>query len=358
MATCLNLYSQTLGIPTGTSALEKECIGVTSDNKEMPLSDWIAVWSGTLPDDPLNRTCSQLYHDEIYSLGGNSIFNPPEFTRISEQYTYMLSKYFNTTITGHNISLPGRIDYNAFQDTLIKSCRDVGGVCTNSELKLCNGCTRTDISNNSSLVGLCGCYSPDLSAAVYGRDIPKACDPLCNNSAASKITDSATGAASVCTDTVCVIDNLSINTTKSLVGGISITQLCAGCGSGCTCIIDTSVLNLAAGIGLDNPALFQQYCPPAQSTCLVIDNTAQTSTVIPCASRIASPAASANAAIPLMAYVILIIIVVLVLIVLAAYIYVASSKKAYVPRVNPLTTLRPIARPPLIEPIVYYPALS
>ena len=358
MATCLNLYSGATTVPTGASNLEMECMGVDSSGNAVPFATWVATWSGTLPDDPLDRTCSQLYHDEIYSLGGDNIFDPTQFARIEQQYTYMLSKYFNTTIEGFNISLPGQIGFNPFQDTLIQSCVDVGGVCATAEAQLCNGCTRSDISNNSSLIGLCGCFAPVLSPTIYTRTIPTACDPLCNNSTAAQLINATTGAQSVCTDSVCVIDSLSVNAVKTTTGGVNIAQICTGCSTGCTCVIDTSILNLTSGIGLDNPALFQQYCPPSESTCLVINNTTQSSTVVPCANSIPGAATTPDSAIPLMAYVILIIVVGLVLVVLAAYLYVASSRKAYAPRLISAVPSQPVVTSPIILPTVYYPNSS
>lgn len=345
MSTCLNLYSATLTPPVPATPAERACLGLKPDNTELSLEEWAANWATPLVDDPRARFCSQLYADTIYSLGADSIFDPTEYERISEQYEYMLSRYFNTTLTGHNIALPGAIDYYSFQDTLITSCREVGGVCHLAQEKLCDGCIRTEISNNAALIGLCGCYSPNLDPVLYKREIPKACDPLCNNGKAAKLTDPETGAESRCTDTVCVLDNLSINAAKSTLGGVQLTQICAGCGTGCTCIIDTSVLNLTAGIGLDNPALFQQYCPPTQATCLVIDSRTQSSTVVPCADKISGTRPSFSSAIPTLAYFVLALIVIVFLLILAAYWYAASSKRIFVAQPRAVETLAPLLKP-------------
>jgi len=67
------------------------------------------------------------------------------------------------------------------------------------------------------------------------------------------------------------------------VSGINISQVCPGCSAetGCICIVDVSVSNMSASLGLDTPTTFNQYCPAEFSTCISINSAEQTSTVIP-----------------------------------------------------------------------------
>jgi hypothetical protein len=334
MSTCLNLYPGRTGFPTGTTALERKCMGVGSLGGNLSYTTWKNAWAGPLPEDPNGRNCVGIFRDSIYSLNGNAVFDPTAFSRVQTEFQLMLSKYFNTTIDGHNIALPGELGYDDFQHTLTQACQALPGVCSIAQTNLCNGCSRSTISNNSDLVQLCGCFSPNLDPNIYTRNIPKQCDPLCSNSVAAKDADPATGAVATCTDTICVIDNISITATKSTVGNININQVCQGCSevNGCTCIIDTSVANLASSLGLDDPNLFQNYCPSANSTCIVIDDTKQTSTVVPCGDKFSGTIKPVfDSSIPVIIYIILAIIIIIVLLALAAYIYAASEKKTYFP---------------------------
>jgi hypothetical protein len=329
---CLTLYSGPITTidPLTRTGIELGCMGYPNAT----LANWKAAWASPIIGDPDKRFCGQYFHDLIYSLGGNAVFDPTVFPRIQEDFEFMLSKYFNNTIQGSNIALPGESNFNDFQTTLVNACAEIPGVCDTAQKKLCAGCTRADISNNPDIITLCGCYSPDLSVAIYGRNIPKQCDPLCNNGTAAKLASSLNGIVNACTDTVCVIDNISITATKSTIGGIRINQVCPGCNTGCTCIVDTSVLNIASNLGIDDPTLFQQYCPPALSTCLVIDSVKQTSTVVPCSNTFNTGTPTFSSAIPTMMWVIFALIIIVVLLALAAYIYEANSKEIYVPRIR------------------------
>lgn len=360
MSACLNLYTARTDLPNNTTALERECMGVDEKGNDVDYVTWKNTWSGPLSNDSLNRNCVQVFKDNIYSLNGNAIFDPEVFSRVQSEFNLMLSKYFNNTITGHNITLPGEIGYDSFQHTLTQACHDLPGVCSLAQNNLCNGCTRSAISNNPDLIQLCGCFSPNLDPNIYTRNIPKQCDPLCSNSFAAKDADPNTGSVASCTDTVCVIDNVSITTTKSTVGNINISQVCQGCNTttGCTCVIDTSVANLSSSLGLDNPNLFQNYCPSANSTCIVIDDTKQTSTVVSCGSKFSGTIKPVyDSSIPVIIYIIIAIIIVIVLLALAAYIYAASQKRTFAPRyyrdsdypkLNPSSSL-PIVQTPSSE---------
>lgn len=336
MSTCLKVYTDNTPVPLDTTTLERVCMGIDSTGNALSYDTWKSAWQGPLSD---GRSCVQLFNDTINSLGGNTIFNPFAFTRVSAEYEYMLSKYFNNRIGGHNITLPGQVGYDTFQNNLLKSCRDVPGACNAAQAKLCNGCTRSAISNSPDLITLCGCYAPVLDPAIYKRAINIPCDPLCRQELAAKRRDPSAGGVPVCNDTVCVIDNIAITAVKSSLNGVSIDQVCPGCsssatgGKGCTCVVDTSVVNLGSSLGLNDPnSVFTQYCPPEFSTCIVIDSQKGTSTVIPCGSRFGGATKPKyDSSIPLIVYIILIIIVVIVLLALAAYVYTAATNRIFIP---------------------------
>jgi hypothetical protein len=355
--TCLSFYATRPSIPTTATALERTCMGVDSKGVDVPFDTWVAAWNGPLST---GQTCQQLFNDEINSLNGVTVFNPTSFSKVSSEFEYMLSKYFNNNSSNpHQISLPGTPGYNNFQTTLLQACHDIPGACNAASAKLCKGCDRPSISNNADLIRLCGCYAPTLDPKIYTRAINVPCDPLCRQEISSKIRNVTSGSITGCNDSVCVIDNISITAVKSSVNSLSISQVCPGCGpgvqtttttttttgtggttapivagAGCTCVIDASVLNLAASLGLnDANSQFQQYCPAASSTCIIIDSIKGTSTVIPCGSQFSGAAKPQfDSSIPTIVYIIIAIIVVIVLLALAAYIYAGKTNKVFVPR--------------------------
>jgi hypothetical protein len=249
--------------------------------------------------------------------------------------TYSLSKYFNLTNNtpypgGHNLLLPGQSgqnglnNWNQFQNTLVTACADLPGTCTTAQTQLCTGCSRDQISNNPDLLILCGCFSPDLNPEVYTRVIPKQCDPLCNQLITAKLADPTTGDVEVCTDTVCVLDNVSITATKSSVSGVNISQVCPGCNAetGCICIVDVSVSNMSASLGLDTPTTFNQACPAQFATCIQINSIEQTSTVVPCDTYFTGAVVPTyDSSIPPLIWLIVLIIIIVVLLALAALIF-------------------------------------
>lgn len=348
--TCLTLYQTTNIIPPtltdnngensieeGTWLLEQQCSGVNEDGTEMTFEEWKDVWKTELSD---GRFCSQVFNDIIHSNPQSVnifLFNPVMFERVNNDMEYMMSKYFNATENGRNLLLPGAIGWDNFQNTLVTACRDNPGSCSKAQESLCTGCTREQISNNPDLLTLCGCYAPELDPTIYTREIPVECDPLCSRQITARRVDPETGKVTECNDTVCVMDNISITATKSSVSGVQISQMCPGCTAetGCKCIVDVSVTNLSASLGLDTPSTFQQYCPAEFATCINIDSVKQTSTVVPCDTYFdGTNVTNYDSSIPTSIYIIMFIVAILVILSLTAYIYSSKNIDVVLPLIN------------------------
>ena len=335
MTNCLNLYPTPISRPAhlivnppgnideNTWLQECICAGlnpVTQQN--LTIEEWYEQISQ--PFFYGDRNCAQVYRDIIHTNNELYIFNPANYQRVSQDMAYSLSKYFNLTSTGHNLVLPGQPTWLQMQHTLINLCVENPGVCSTAEIALCNGCSRAEISNNPDLLSLCGCFAPPLDPEIYTRDIPIECDPICNQLITAKLADPETGDVEVCNDTVCVLDNISITATKSSVSGINISQICPNCTAevGCICIVDVSVTNMSASLGLDDPVTFESYCPAEFSTCISINSVEQTSTVVPCDAFFtgAEPVVY-DSSIPPSIYIIIFIVVIIVLLSLTALVF-------------------------------------
>src|SRR5579871_3563475 len=142
--TCLNLYTTNPGIinvPNATNA-ELQCSGVFPNNLvPMTLSQWELIWAAPVPGDPDNRFCTQIFHDNIYSLNGNAIFDPTVFARVQAEFTYMFNKYYTTVLdppftVASQLVLPGSPSYNSMQTTLATACAALPGVCQPAQMQL------------------------------------------------------------------------------------------------------------------------------------------------------------------------------------------------------------------------------
>ncbi len=354
---CLNRYINTLPRPVNlvnkpqdindqTWQNERICCGITASGLDLDLETLKAVWSIPLSN---GRTCVQVFNDVIHTNNGQYIFNPKNFQDVSENMEYLLSKYFNQTpnpplnVGGHNLLLAGAVGWDQFQNTLVQACVNIPGSCNNAQKTLCDSCSRDEISNNPDLLHLCGCFAPILDPNIYTRTIPVECDPLCNKLSVSKIVNPTNGEVVPCNDTVCVMDNFSVTATKSDVNYINISQICPGCTAetGCICIVDTSITNMSASLGLDTPTTFQQFCGP-NATCIEINSIEQTSTVVPCDQYFTGAITPTyNSSVPPVIWLIVLIMVILVLLALAALVFADNNTELIKP-VNPNKLSYPI----------------
>lgn len=162
---------------------------------------------------------------------------------------------------------PGQVGYNTFQERLLELARLYpGAASTVLRASVCNTLSRGDLGNSLALTQFCGCYLPTSQYVTTLNQLGSGiqCDPLCNISTTVPLTD-AQGNVIRCTNTICVIDNVSINLASSQSGNLSFNQLCGSCGVGsaCTCsIVNVDINATNSTIGNIN---FQQSC--GQSAC-------------------------------------------------------------------------------------------
>lgn len=166
------------------------------------------------------------------------------------------------------------------------------------------------LSNNPFLRRWCGCCLPQTKSYSYNNvdynflnpfnndavDYPLQCEPICNNpgyTAFDSITDNINNiplingdnkfvnapvktdpnlldySVSICSDTICVIDNIAINTAASQGKGVNFNQVCPGCKDNigkCICYSygkDVYDKMSAGNSGMQDPITFKQYCPNA-----------------------------------------------------------------------------------------------
>lgn len=168
-------------------------------------------------------------------------------------------------------------------ENLLTLCETYPGVCSEKLDDLCiyhkakgfgpqKPMTRGDVAtayanfnssnNNRNIVTACGCHLPESEYKEYtdaGIDIgsTNACDPICKlPGALPKYFNTLENnwQKGVCSQSLCVIDDVTINLINSNVGNIDFNVTCSGCsadgsGGSCMCIFsDINVLSQASNI--------------------------------------------------------------------------------------------------------------
>jgi len=210
-------------------------------------------WNGT----PATNDCLRYLQENA----GNLAFYQPVINAMV--YRYLITD--NHPIT--SIQTSGS-SYDPFIETVVSVCRSNPGGCDATLKQKCAGVTRDQLSNNVNLANLCGCFMPDLQyASDSSFGITRECDPVCAIGSAVPQLDTTTSnpaAFKKCKQSVCVIDDVTINIlAHSVTGPISFSQACGSCagnaGAGsCRCYIEN--VSITAINSLIGDVSFNQQC--------------------------------------------------------------------------------------------------
>lgn len=323
--TCPNYY-QILPKPpnfSGKSIEEMYCIGLDGNGKNLTLNDWKKYWSNA---DNYHKSCTKVFKEKLYDINGD--FSPSGFSETVTDFNFMFNSFFYNSQTddgkgGHIIGVPGQKGYDDFSQILIDACSNnsqygLQGVCQEVSNNMCGGCLYDNVTENKDLIKLCGCFVSSIPDTDTYKNIPKACDPLCSHEQVVKKRNNNTGVIDECNSSVCVINNINIITSKSLVGGSSFTQVCPQCTGTevCKCIVDMTVPTIGNQIGITNN--FNQYCGN-NSICTEIDNNTGKEIIVDCGKNDTVP--KEKITIPIWVWIICLIIVVIFILVVFVEIY-------------------------------------
>lgn len=218
--------------------------------------------------------CWGLYYTTLYNKNGRPVYNEDGFKIVSSDVTTLIDNYINM---GYSLTEPGLTGYNIFQDVLLRICNRFPGTC---EAKLIDYCSKqtTDISTNSGLINFCGCYTDQQE---YDGNVSKQCQPLCNRVSNVKLPNGS-GGVLTCNDNICVIDQVSIEasrteTGRSSTGNVSFTQVCRCPEGQCKCIIGS--VNL---YGITGETEFKQVCGEDSLCYTITDNPNDPPVLIKC----------------------------------------------------------------------------
>jgi hypothetical protein len=132
---------------------------------------------------------------------------------------------------GSLIASQGRATDDPFVNWVLSVCAEYPGLCTNILQKTCQNVTPDTIKSSPQQLQWCGCYMAPTAYSEYTNvGISKECSPYCNAADVIPLVDDF-GNRKVCTQSICVIDDVTLNLAYSRVEGQPITfnQICNSC---------------------------------------------------------------------------------------------------------------------------------
>jgi len=253
-------------------------------------------------------TCWGLYYETMYSQGGRPIYNEDGFKTVASDVSTLIDNYLKM---GHSLTEPGLEGYNVFQDVLLRICNRYPGSCETKLVEYCSNNSSDVVVGNNGLINFCGCYT---NQQEYDGNVSKQCQPLCNRVSNVKLPNGSGGIIS-CNDNVCVIDNVSIEASKtengkSSTGNVSFTQVCRCPEGQCKCIIGS--VNLYSITGQTE---FRQVCGENSLCYSITDNPNDPPTLIKCPEILESDTTSTYTYTPYITWFIIIVLIALIVII-------------------------------------------
>lgn len=124
-------------------------------------------------------------------------------------------------ITGEAIPPP----IQSLNSYLSNTCKLFPGACSSFLSGFCQTLSREDMKEGQVYPDICGCYMPD-SQYPFADEVARACDPICNLPNTVPYATPGSDSEERCTDTVCILDNISVDIKNSSGGKIALNQLC------------------------------------------------------------------------------------------------------------------------------------
>jgi hypothetical protein len=156
-----------------------------------------------------------------------------------------IERYTNAGYSLDNqLGQPVNLDMNSMFWNI---CYNNPGVCQRALRNYCVSVTPDYIERRLSIRGWCSCYMQDEFYSKYTNlyGVPVECSPLCNATGVIPLAKSGSSGSKKCNQSICLIDDTSINIAESTVGSISFSQVCSSCTTGsCQCIISNNSLYL------------------------------------------------------------------------------------------------------------------
>lgn len=146
-------------------------------------------------------------------------------------------------------SKPGDAKYHPMQHVLFTLFKLSPGISEEVLINFCSSKTLKDLTSDENLLQYCGCYLPDSEYGNYltNYGIDKQCTPSCSRLDVIHLSKPDGVSKLNCVQSVCVIDDVTIDFINSSSSDISFANICGGCNtslgeSSCVCYtLDTTI---------------------------------------------------------------------------------------------------------------------
>lgn len=273
----------------------EQCSGKT----DLTIPELYALWTNT-------NTCWSYYDNVLFNNIGQRRYNPNGLESVQIDITNLFRRYLRE----YQLTQPGDPKYNSFQNVLLQICNTYPGSCEPFLNNFCFDITPDQAATNTGLSNFCGCFLNYTE--TYG--LTQECQPLCQRVSNVKISNNE-GGYKRCESNTCVIDQVSINASKSATGNVSFTQVCRCPAGKCKCII--SNVNLYSITGNVN---FNQVCENDSVCYQASNNPNQPLIQVPCPEVITPPSTTPSSTYSWLVTLVIVLIIALVLIILVYYI--------------------------------------
>lgn len=306
--TCSTFYRDQGG-SSCRDRLEDYCLGLDlSDNSREFYDRWVAdvEYNGVVYNKPCQRT---LYRN-VYANNTDvdkMVCNITNYDNTNNMETVInnLNTYYvpdpNGLEWGRNLinnlmgryinlggTLSGREDSEGdtrMNDMFFNICNETPGLCSNMLSNYCVNVTNDSLERDSSLLPFCGCYMPPEQYSKYSSyQIQRQCTPTCNATGVIPIVGSDNFTPQTCSQSFCIIDDVSISIINSSNSDVTFSQLCGSCSEGnaiCNCTISGFTLNEIDST-LGNTTI-SQNCGTSKCYAEIYDNQGNLTTVeVPC----------------------------------------------------------------------------
>jgi len=226
------------------------------------LNNWTDIQTIGDPGDPsplqINQPCVRALYRNLYSdptpgvgycgagIENLSSCNATPGVGVPSATGFAIAQQLMTQVFANYIAQGGKPDAQegdlgsnvAFNNVLFDICQTNPGLCAPSLQSYCAQVTADYMINHIETLNWCGCYMDPSQYSKYTDlyQINLECTPTCNQTGVIALQDDAGTSTKVCQQSLCIIDDISIELVKSRVGntgtGINFSQICSSCGGG------------------------------------------------------------------------------------------------------------------------------
>jgi hypothetical protein len=228
------------------------CVGETVDGQA--LADWKAEWA---VGGVVNRVINWNVYRNPRQLPIPN--NEQGLLWCQKLAALALNKYQSEGyVIGVGVGMPG---YHVFEQYFYVYATTIPGFADPALLSLCTAQSTQGLLDSPGLIPWCGCFLPDSQYQEWTKlyQVSKACAPVCARQGNIRPGNPSNTGFDTCLDSMCIMDDITVQLANVDAGNLSFTQVCGGCTtanvtatatsetsvtSSCHCVIQNDTINI------------------------------------------------------------------------------------------------------------------